>query len=440
MPRKSRQRKMLETEETISTAVPETVVTEPPTQPTTQSNEIDEHKPTRSQDQSTQAFRPLDPQDFEICHAHFVAVRCGNKEAWESLFELAVTNGCIVARIIMAICYADKEITIVPIDTTMVRRFGKDTIEWLQWHRCHHGTKPLLAAYCSYYLAEYHIQGILMDKNLEQAVPLLASAKSIPCAVFKLGHCYHLGLGLSVNTTEATRLYALAVHHQHPLALNAMGCCYQQGTGVTANTKWAFRYFHLAAKHGLAVAQLNLGNCYATGAGMDTVDQSQAIKLYHMAADQSCAGAQARLGECYRDGNGVNKDIVKADIWFRLAASQGDPIGRAGIGLKYFSEGFYKLAFSNFAGSSASGNAAGQTGLASCYMCGKGTDQCTSEALKLFRLAMDQDHADAFYQLGCYYKSGTGVDKDVGEAIRLFQLAASKGHVKALTALNSVTW
>jgi hypothetical protein len=146
MPRKSRQRKMLETEETISTAVPETVVTEPPTQPTTQSNEIDEHKPTRSQDQSTQAFRPLDPQDFEICHAHFVAVRCGNKEAWESLFELAVTNGCIVARIIMAICYADKEITIVPIDTTMVRRFGKDTIEWLQWHRCHHGTKPRHAA------------------------------------------------------------------------------------------------------------------------------------------------------------------------------------------------------------------------------------------------------------------------------------------------------
>jgi TPR repeat protein len=53
------------------------------------------------------------------------------------------------------------------------------------------------------------------------------------------------------------------------------------------------------------------------------------------------------------------------------------------------------------------------------------------EAVRLFRLAADQGHAEARYNLGVCYSNGEGVAKDEHEAIRLFRLAADQGHAGA---------
>ena len=58
------------------------------------------------------------------------------------------------------------------------------------------------------------------------------------------------------------------------------------------------------------------------------------------------------------------------------------------------------------------------------------------EAVRLYRLAVEQGHADAQYNLGGMYVLGKGVLQDDQEAARLYRLAAEEGHAGAQFALG----
>ena len=60
------------------------------------------------------------------------------------------------------------------------------------------------------------------------------------------------------------------------------------------------------------------------------------------------------------------------------------------------------------------------------------------EAVKWFRLAADQGHADAQTNLGICYAKGEGVTQDFTEAVRWFGLAADQGHTEAKKILASL--
>jgi hypothetical protein len=47
------------------------------------------------------------------------------------------------------------------------------------------------------------------------------------------------------------------------------------------------------------------------------------FEFYRVQAEGGDALAQFRLGELYRDGNGVDRDPLKACVWFRRAVAQG---------------------------------------------------------------------------------------------------------------------
>eukprot|EP00035_Acanthoeca_spectabilis_P013956 m.263708 g.263708 ORF g.263708 m.263708 type:complete len:99 (-) comp16012_c0_seq7:608-904(-) len=53
-----------------------------------------------------------------------------------------------------------------------------------------------------------------------------------------------------------------------------------------------------------------------------------------------------------------------------------------------------------------------------------------AEAVRLFRLSVDQEHTEAQYHLGFCYESGEGVLEDKTEAARLYRLSAEllKAH------------
>jgi len=57
------------------------------------------------------------------------------------------------------------------------------------------------------------------------------------------------------------------------------------------------------------------------------------------------------------------------------------------------------------------------------------------DAVRLFRLAANQGHAAAQYNLGWLYENGLGTVKDVGEARRWYKLAADQGFEGAKKAL-----
>ena len=53
------------------------------------------------------------------------------------------------------------------------------------------------------------------------------------------------------------------------------------------------------------------------------------------------------------------------------------------------------------------------------------------EAMRLFKAAADQGHADAQYDLGVMYELGQAAEPDLPSAAHYYQLAAEQGVVKA---------
>jgi TPR repeat protein len=72
------------------------------------------------------------------------------------------------------------------------------------------------------------------------------------------------------------------------------------------------------------------------------------------------------------------------------------------------------------------------------YYEGKGVPQDHTDAVKWWRLAADQGHANAQSNLGGMYKNGRGVPQDHTEAVNLFRLAADQGNAVAQCILGSI--
>jgi hypothetical protein len=73
-----------------------------------------------------------------------------------------------------------------------------------------------------------------------------------------------------------------------------------------------------------------------------------------------------------------------------------------------------------------------------CYFAGMGVGKDDAEAVRLFKLAAQQEHASAQYFLGNCFYVGEGVAQDKGEAMRYWRLAAKQGHRKAVSMLSDV--
>ena len=144
---------------------------------------------------------------------------------------------------------------------------------------------------------------------------------------------------------------------------------YRKGEGVTQDHQESVKWYRMAAEQGDAYAQINLGFMYWKGEGV-TQDHKESARWYRMAALQNHPGAlnklivgilsgriipldhdewwrwyereerfgsvkqwrneaekgermgQFGMGLAYEKGFGVQKDIVEAYKWLKLAAAQ----------------------------------------------------------------------------------------------------------------------
>ncbi len=53
------------------------------------------------------------------------------------------------------------------------------------------------------------------------------------------------------------------------------------------------------------------------------------------------------------------------------------------------------------------------------------------KAVKLYRKAAEQGHANAQFCLGCCYFEGKGVEEDKTEAVKWYRKAAEQGYARA---------
>ncbi|POR97032.1 tetratricopeptide repeat protein, partial [Haemophilus influenzae] len=64
------------------------------------------------------------------------------------------------------------------------------------------------------------------------------------------------------------------------------------------------------------------------------------------------------------------------------------------------------------------------------YADGRGVKQDNFEAVKWYRKAAEQGHADAQLNLGYMYEKGRGVKQDDFEAVKWYRQAAEQGNAK----------
>jgi TPR repeat protein len=184
-----------------------------------------------------------------------------------------------------------------------------------------------------------------------------------------LGACYHRGLGVPKNFTEAVKWYRKAAEQGNPCAQHDLGIYYQS---VRKNYTEAVKWHRKAAEQGVSPSQNNLGVCYQKGWGV-TQDCTEAMGWYRKAAAQGCPSGENNLGLCYENGWGVPQDFTEALMWYRKAAERG--------------------------------NSNSQNALGWCYAHGKGVPQDYSEAAKWYRKAAKQGNGSAYVSLGACHVS-----------------------------------
>ena len=160
-----------------------------------------------------------------------------------------------------------------------------------------------------------------------------------------------------------------------------------------------------------AEAITHLGHQYLRGDLGLVKSAKKAVKLYKRAAELGDIIAMNLLGILYCQGNdGVKLDRKQGMQFYRMAAERGYASSQFNFGKILFSE----------------------------VELGPRMDihPKLSGARRWIKLAADQDHVGALFELGLHSLNGRGAAPDVDEAKRYLARAAAKGHEGAAALLN----
>lgn len=204
--------------------------------------------------------------------------------------------------------------------------------------------------------------------------------------------------------------------------------------GVPQDHQKALDYLIEAGKQGNAVALSTYGARLLNG-DPDTKespklvkkDVTAALKMFEDSATKGLAAANRILGQIYENGVGVDgvdvkQDVTKAFEYYTKAANGSDPQALFRLG-NAFETGIVKDPKGK---RDASGNFDKDNIL---------IQPNPKSALDLYRLAAQNNLAEAFYNVGVYYETGTVVDKDPTKAFAFHMKAATAGIAQAMNRL-----
>ena len=181
-----------------------------------------------------------------------------------------------------------------------------------------------------------------------------------------------------------------------------LGMLHYLGLGVPKDSKEAEKWWKLAAEQGDDFSQYELGLMHF----------KEAEKWMKLSAEQGNADAQYDLGLMYLGELGGMQDKEEAEEWMRLSAEQGNADAQFTLGLMHL----------------------GELGETEDY---PGETEDHKEAEKWIKLSAEQKNADAQCLLGDMYLEGMGVTEDYAEAIKWWKLAAEQGHERAKYNLDN---
>lgn len=154
-------------------------------------------------------------------------------------------------------------------------------------------------------------------------------------AQFNLGEMYLTGKGVNHNPEEAARWLARireSAERGNGEAQASFALMYSNGLGVEHDEAKAEQWWRRAAEQRVVRAECCLAGCYHHGHGVP-VDHEEEERWFRRASAHGDADAAIELGLIYYDVRGClpsKKDLMKAYMWFRVAALLGSPRGQRG--------------------------------------------------------------------------------------------------------------
>ena len=226
-------------------------------------------------------------------------------------------------------------------------------------------------------------------------------------AYYELAVIYHDGKNMSVQAELGLNWLIKAAESGEPRAQNQLGSFYLDGTFVAKNIETAIYWYQQAIKQNYNSAKYNLANLYLDNIEITKENIMRAQALYLSAANENHSNSKFALGNIYYDDKYGLKNEQKSYYWLNEAAGEG--------------------------------NTYAQTGLASCYRYGIGTEVDYEKALYWYQLSSDTTHDPiSRYRLAEMHMLGLGTKVDLKKAREIFLQLSQEGYADGTTAVAQV--
>jgi|GEM_PF-4841027 len=268
---------------------------------------------------------------------------------------------------------------------------------------------------------------------------------------------YYCNYGEPAYRELAAQWYLKAAKQSNVNAQVALFFHHRYGVCGSDNDRASALYWEQqAAENGNPKAQAALAHNYRYGLGGKPKNPEESLRWSRKAAAQGESMSQYSLGVRYRDGSDVPQDDKMALYWLLKAARNTSTpenvlqaaqiyVGIAykkglGTAKNYRSAAYWLIQATNM---DARGDADALLNdaryhLADLYRQGSDVKRNPDEAIRLFRKAAENNHAEAQNQLGMAYAFGEGVEQNDIEAKKWFRRAADAGSSQALANLNDM--
>lgn len=141
-----------------------------------------------------------------------------------------------------------------------------------------------------------------------------------PEAQLELGRLYLNAHEMVRDPVQAVAWFARAAKQGEVRAQYLLGKQYENGVGIKRDYKEAARWYDRAASIGrYPDAEYALGTLYARGLGVGH-SNATAMEWYRKAANGGQPVGQYLAGRIHEAGYGVRVDLIKAYMWYALAA------------------------------------------------------------------------------------------------------------------------
>lgn len=306
--------------------------------------------------------------------------------------------------------------------------------------------------------------------NLNELIKLAENGDAN--AQFKLGSCYYSGKhGVPINYEECVKWWTIAANNGDLSSQMNLGTIYAEGRIVTQNQKNAIlwlekavaqgdsqamynlglcflpapqgipglnkdvqlgiTYLKEAAEKGLPEAMFELAHCYLSGISGLEKDVQHGFAYMKQAAEAELAQAQFELGQLYHEGIGCKSDIDEALKWLEKAINQGhkEAVAMAGyLLIRYRGSNKHDndKAIELLSKAASTGDARAQSILGEILL-KKGIIE---EAVRLFKVASEQNDQKALLMMGLFNNMGVVVPKDYGLALQ---------YIKRFLSVSSIS-